>query len=155
MKWPMHFWPLQKTVNLGEVLNDSFMKKPLIFVLFLSAFNLSAQINFLSPYEITIESELAFAPTNEELDQMRMSFEAQKWPIEVLRYALMRVQQNPYLITSFFIQVSIIHPTRSKKIVIPVPVNERYISAFRTEEGFNENYIDFLSDTYEWMLENL
>ncbi len=131
------------------------MKNLLIFVLFLFSNSLSGQINFLTPYEITIESELAFAPANDELDQMRLSFEAQKWPIEVLRYALFRIQQNPYLITSFYIQVSIIHPDQSKKLLIPVPVNDRYLRAFKTEKGFNENYIDFLSDTYEWMLENL
>lgn len=131
------------------------MKKFLLCLLFFSVFKTSAQIDFLTPYEISIESELAFAPAVEEIDQMRLSFEAQKWPIDVLRYALVRLQQNPYMVSSFFIQVSIIHPNQSKKITIPVPVNERYIRAFKTEEGFNENYINFLSDTYEWMLEGL
>lgn len=131
------------------------MKKFLLCLLFFSVFKTSAQIDFLTPYEISIESELAFAPAVEEIDQMRLSFEAQKWPIDVLRYALFRLQQNPYMVSSFFIQVSIIHPNQSKKITIPVPVNERYIRAFKTEEGFNENYINFLSDTYEWMLEGL
>jgi hypothetical protein len=131
------------------------MKKFLLCLLFFSVFKTSAQIDFLTPYEISIESELAFAPAVEEIDQMRLSFEAQKWPIDVLRYALFRLQQNPYMVSSFFIQVSIIHPNQSKKIIIPVPVNERYIRAFKTEEGFNENYINFLSDTYEWMLEGL
>lgn len=131
------------------------MKKSLLIVLLFSAFELSAQINFLTPYEITIESELAFAPAIEDLDQMRLSFEAQKWPIDVLRYALARLQQNPYMVSTFFIQVSVIHPDQSKKFIIPVPVNERYIRAFKTKEGFNENYVDFLSDTYEWMLDGL
>ena len=131
------------------------MKKFLLCLLFFSVFKTSAQIDFLTPYEISIESELAFAPAVEQIDQMRLSFEAQKWPIDLLRYALVRLQQNPYMVSSFFIQVSIIHPNQSKKIIIPVPVNERYIRAFKTEEGFNENYINFLSDTYEWMLEGL
>jgi len=131
------------------------MKKFLLCLLFFSVFKTTAQIDFLTPYEISIESELAFAPAVEQIDQMRLSFEAQKWPIDVLRYALVRLKQNPYMVSSFFIQVSIIHPNQSKKIIIPVPVNERYIRAFKTEEGFNENYINFLSDTYEWMLEGL
>jgi len=131
------------------------MKKFLLCLLFFSVFKTTAQIDFLTPYEISIESELAFAPAVEQIDQMRLSFEAQKWPIDVLRYALVRLQQNPYMVSSFFIQVSIIHPNQSKKITIPVPVNERYIRAFKTEEGFNENYINFLSDTYEWMLDGL
>lgn len=113
-----------------------------------------AQID-LSTYEITITSEVAFAPVTEEIDQMRLSFEAQGWPIEVLKYTIFRLRQNPYLVSTFFIQLTIIHPDQSKKLLIPVPINERYIKAFRTEEGFNESYYDFLSDTYEWILDGL
>ena len=113
-----------------------------------------AQID-LSAYEITITSEVAFAPVTEEIDQMRLSFEAQGWPIEVLKYTMFRLRQNPYLVSTFFIQLTIIHPDQSKKLLIPVPINERYIKAFRTEEGFNESYYDFLSDTYEWIIDGL
>ncbi len=113
-----------------------------------------AQID-LSPYEITLTSEVAFAPATEEIDQMRLSFEAQGWPIEVLKYTMFRLRQNPYLVSTFFIQLTIIHPDQSKKLLIPVPINERYIKAFRTEEGFNESYYDFLSDTYEWIMDGL
>ena len=109
----------------------------------------------MSPYEISITSELAFAPAKEEIDQMRLSFEAQTWPVEVLKYTLYRLRQNPYLVSTFFIQLTIIHPDQSKKLLILVPINERYIKAFRTEEGFNESYYDFLSDTYEWILDRL
>lgn len=126
-----------------------------IVVLFLFFVQLGwAQID-LSPYEISITSEMAFAPATEEIDQMRLSFEAQTWPVEVLKYTLYRLRQNPYLASTFFIQLTIIHPDQSKKLLIPVPINERYIKAFRTEEGFNESYYDFLSDTYEWILDRL
>lgn len=126
-----------------------------IVVLFLFSLQLGwAQID-LSPYEMSITSELAFAPATEEIDQLRLSFEAQEWPVEVLRYTLYRLRQNPYLVNTFFIQLSIVHPDQSKKMVIPVPVNEQYIKAFKTEEGFNESYYDFLSDTFEWILDAL
>ena len=126
-----------------------------IFILLLFFVQLGwAQID-LSAYEITITSEVAFAPVTEEIDQMRLSFEAQGWPIEVLKYTIFRLRQNPYLVSTFFIQLTIIHPDQSKKLLIPVPINERYIKAFRTEEGFNESYYDFLSDTYEWILDGL
>ena len=128
---------------------------PKIVVLLLLFMQLGwAQID-LSPYEISITSELAFAPVTEEIDQLRLSFEAQQWPLEVLKYTLYRLRQNPYLSNTFFIQLTIIHPDQSKKLLIPVPINERYIKAFRTEEGFNESYYDFLSDTYEWILDGL
>ncbi|MGB1449079.1 MAG: hypothetical protein ACPG8F_04480 [Flavobacteriaceae bacterium] len=113
-----------------------------------------AQID-LSPYEITLPSSVAFSSSNDEIDQLRLSFEAQKWPVEILKYTLYRLQQNPYIVSTFYIQLTIEHPDQSKKIVLPVPVNETYISAFRTEEGFNEQYYNFLSDTYEWVLDGL
>ena len=126
-----------------------------VVVLFLFFVQLGwAQID-LSPYEISITSEMAFAPATEEIHQMRLSFEAQNWPVEVLKYTLYRLRQNPYLVSTFFIQLTIIHPDQSKKLLILVPINERYIKAFRTEEGFNESYYDFLSDTYEWILDRL
>ena len=126
-----------------------------VVVLFLFFVQLGwAQID-LSPYEISITSEMAFSPATEEIDQMRLSFEAQTWPVEVLKYTLYRLRQNPYLVSTFFIQLTIIHPDQSKKLLIPVPINERYIKSFRTEEGFNESYYDFLSDTYEWILDRL
>ncbi|MCH1418620.1 MAG: hypothetical protein L7U68_08770 [Flavobacteriaceae bacterium] len=129
------------------------MRKIVILLLFFVQLGW-AQID-LSPYEITLTSEVAFAPATEEIDQMRLSFEAQGWPIEVLKYTMFRLRQNPYLVSTFFIQLTIIHPDQSKKLLIPVPINERYIKAFRTEEGFNESYYDFLSDTYEWIIEGL
>ena len=129
------------------------MRKMVILLLFFVQLGW-AQID-LSPYEITIASEVAFAPATEEIDQIRLSFEAQGWPIEVLKYTMYRLRQNPYLVNTFFIQLTIIHPDQSKKLLISVPINGRYIKAFRTEEGFNESYYDFLSDTYEWILEGL
>lgn len=131
------------------------MKKRIIVLLFLMTQVSWSQVNFLEPYEMTIESAMAFESLHEEIDKIRFSFEAQQWPIEVLRYTLYRLRQNPYLTTEIFINVTIKHPNGSKQIVLPVPVNRRYIRAFRTEEGFNENYVDFLSDTYEWMIEGL
>ena len=129
------------------------MRKAAILLLFFVQLGW-AQID-LSPYEITLTSEVAFASATEEIDQMRLSFEAQGWPIEVLKYTMFRLRQNPYLVSTFFIQLTIIHPDQSKKLLIPVPINERYIKAFRTEEGFNESYYDFLSDTYEWIIDGL
>ena len=129
------------------------MRKVVVLLLFFVQLSW-AQID-LTPYEMSITSELAFAPATEEIDQLRLSFEAQEWPVEVLRYTLYRLRQNPYLVNTFFIQLTIIHPDQSKKMVIPVPINEQYIKAFKTEEGFNESYYNFLSDTYEWILDAL
>jgi hypothetical protein len=44
---------------------------------------------------------------------------------------------------------------RKRKIVIQIPVKSNIVIAFKTEAGFRENYIGFINDTYEWILENL
>lgn len=131
------------------------MKKILFVLFFLSIHSVKAQINFLQPYEMTLTSELVFEAPQNEIEEIKLSFEVQKWPVEILKYTLFRIQQNPYLVTPFYINLSIEHPNGTKRILIPVPVNERYLKAFKSEEGFNENYIAFLSDTYQWLLSRL
>ena len=110
-------------------------------------------INLLAPYELTITSETVFASTQEELDQVRLGFEAQQWPVEILKYTLYRMRQNPYIVSGFSVKLTLVHPDQSKKIMIDVPVNTDYVKAFRTERGFNERYVNFLSDTYDWILD--
>ena len=51
------------------------------------------QVNLLAPYELTITSETVFASTQEELDQVRLGFEAQQWPVEILKYTLYRMRK--------------------------------------------------------------
>ena len=131
------------------------MKKIFCWLLFISFQGVVAQINFLQPYEMTLVSALAFEAPQNEIEEIQLSFEAQQWPIEVLRYSLFRIQQNPYLTTPFFVTLKIEHPSGAKQIILPIPVNERYLNAFKTEEGFNENYVSFLSDTYQWILSRL
>ena len=127
--------------------------KRLVFFCFSLVHFSWGQVNLLAPYELTITSETVFASTQEELDQMRLGFEAQQWPVEILKYTLYRMRQNPYIVSGFSIKLTLVHPDQSKKIVIDVPVNTDYVKAFRTEEGFNERYVNFLSDTYEWILD--
>ena len=130
------------------------MKKGLVVLLFFIWTNTLAQIN-LSPYELKITSDLVFSPAQEEVDQMCLSFHAQEWPLEVLKYVLMRLRQNPYITQGIFVQVTFSNSARTRTTSIKVPVNAFYIQAFKTEEGFNEHYFDFLNDTYAWMLEYL
>lgn len=130
------------------------MKQIVCLIVLLSSFSYG-QFTFYEPYQLQITSDVPYESLQTEIDQMRLSFEAQGWPIEVLKYTMFRLRQNPYLVSAFFIQLTIIHPDQSKKLLISVPINDRYIKAFRTEEGFNESYYDFLSDTYEWIIDGL
>ena len=77
------------------------MKKYLVVVLFFMGVSSSAQIN-LAPYKLTLTSDLAFASVQEELDQINLSFHAQEWPLEVLKYVLIRLQQKLQPLICFF-----------------------------------------------------
>lgn len=131
------------------------MRKQLFFLFFLCTSLSWGQISFLTPYELELQSTLAYENLEDEAKQLQFSLEAQQWPVQVLRYVLMRLQQNPFVTEEFYVNVRIFHPDRSRVIHIPVPVNKRYIEAFKTEEGFNSNYYDFLQDTYDWMMSRL
>lgn len=130
------------------------MKKIVSILLFFIWTNAIGQIN-LSPYELTLISDQAFAPAQKEMDQIKLSFHAQEWPLEVLKYVLIRMRQNPFIAEEIFINVTLINTTKTRSTSIKVPVSAFYIEAFKTEEGFNKHYFDFLNDTYEWMLEHL
>ncbi len=131
------------------------MRKQLFFLFFLCTSLSWGQISFLTPYELELQSTLAYENLEDEANQLQFSLEAQQWPVQVLRYVLMRLQQNPFVTEEFYVNVRIFHPDRSRVIHIQVPVNKRYIEAFKTEEGFNSNYYDFLQDTYDWMMSRL
>jgi len=131
------------------------MRKQLFFLFFLCTSLSWGQISFLTPYELELQSTLAYENLEDEAKQLQFSLEAQQWPVQVLRYVLMRLQQNPFVTEEFYVNVRIFHPDRSRVIHIQVPVNKRYIEAFKTEEGFNSNYYDFLQDTYDWMMSRL
>ena len=75
--------------------------------------------------------------------------------MQVLQYTLERLQQNPYMLSAFYVQLRLVAPDKSKEVIIPVPVNARYLRAFRTEEGFQAEVVHFLSDTYSWILDQL
>ena len=104
-----------KKTNFEEINQIHFDEKTQPPFLFTRSAQLGSN-QFLAPYEMTIESELAFAPAQEEIDQMRLSFEAQQWPVEVLKYTLFRLQQNPYIVSGFSIELTLQHPDQSKKI---------------------------------------
>ena len=130
------------------------MKKSLAVLLFFLGITASAQIN-LSPYELTITSDQVFAPAQEEIQQINLSFHGQEWPMEVLKYVLLRLRQNPYITEGISVKVTFINSAKTRRTSVEVPVNAFYIQAFKTEEGFNTHYFEFLNETYEWMLEYL
>ena len=90
-----------------------------------------------------------------EIDQMRLSLEVQEWCVEILKYWLSEMQKTPFISGDQKINFIIHDSSRSRKITIPIFVREKTVKAFKTEEGFQEQYMDFISDTYEWILRNL
>ena len=111
--------------------------------------------DFVKKHELKVKSDIAFKSLKNETDQLDLSFESQQWPVEILKYVIKELRENPIISSKITVQFMIEHSNKSKKIRIPVPIKEKYIDAFKTEVGFKDNYIEFLSDTYEFIMERL
>ena len=111
--------------------------------------------NFIKNYELKVTSDIVFKSLNNEIDELNLSFESQQWPVEILKYVLKELRENPIISSKITVQFIIEHSNKSKLIKIPVPVKEKYIRAFKSEVGFRDNYVEFLSDTYDFIMERL
>ena len=111
--------------------------------------------NFIKNYELKVTSDTVFKSLNNEIEELNLSFESQQWPVEILKYVLKELRENPIISSKITVQFIIEHSNKSKLIKIPVPVKEKYIRAFKTEVGFRDNYVQFLSDTYDFIMERL
>ncbi len=111
--------------------------------------------NFIKKHELKVNSDIAFKSLKNEVDELNLSFESQQWPIEILKYLIKELRENPIISSKINVQFVIEHSNKSKLIKIPVPIKEKYIRAFKSEVGFRENYVEFLSDTYEFIMERL
>ena len=135
--------------------NRPYQLKNLVLLLILVSSLSYGQFNFYKPYEVEITSDIPFGSLTSEIDQIRLGLEAQQWSVEVLKYWLIEMQKNPFITGDQKINFILYDSQKRQKIVIRVPVKEKIIRAFKTEAGFQENYIEFISETYEWLLENL
>jgi|TARA_B110000208_G_scaffold159_1_gene190 hypothetical protein len=113
------------------------------------------QFTFYKPYEVEVTSDIPFGSLTSDIDQMRLGLEAQQWSVEVLKYWLIEMKKNPFITGDQKINFILYDSQKRQKIVIRVPVKEKIIRAFKTEAGFQEHHIEFISETYEWLLENL
>ena len=130
------------------------LKKVVLLLLLVSSFSYG-QFTFYKPYEVEVTSDIPFGSLTSEIDQMRLGLEAQQWSVEVLKYWLIEMQKNPFITGDQKINFILYDSQKRQKIVIRVPVKEKIIRAFKTEAGFQEHHIEFISETYEWLLENL
>ena len=111
--------------------------------------------NFIKNYELKVTSDIVFKSLNNEIDELNLSFESQQWPVEILKYIIKEIRENPILSSKISVQFIIEHSNKSKLIRISVPIGEKYIQAFKSEVGFRDNYVQFLTDTYEFIMERL
>ncbi|RPG56798.1 MAG: hypothetical protein EVA36_02470 [Flavobacteriales bacterium] len=130
----------------------------LFSLLIIAQFSFTQEVdfdNFIKSYELKVTSDIVFKSLNNEIDELNLSFESQQWPVEILKYVLKELRENPIISSKITVQFIIEHSNKSKLIKIPVPVKEKYIIAFRSEVGFRDNYVEFLSDTYDFIMERL
>ncbi len=111
--------------------------------------------NFIKKHELKVNSDIAFKSLKNQTDELDLSFESQQWPVEILKYVLKELRENPIISSKIIVLFIIEHSNKSKLIKIPVPVKEKYIRAFKSEVGFRDNYVEFLSDTYDFIMERL
>tara|TARA_B100001109_G_C18727938_1_gene410525 strand:+ start:409 stop:816 length:408 start_codon:yes stop_codon:yes gene_type:complete len=111
--------------------------------------------NFIKKHELKVNSDIAFKSLKNQIDELDLSFESQQWPVEILKYVLKELRENPIISSKIIVLFTIEHSNKSKTIKIEVPIKEKYIDAFKSEVGFRNNYVEFLSDTYEFIMERL
>tara|TARA_Y100000768_G_scaffold849_1_gene681 strand:+ start:87 stop:494 length:408 start_codon:yes stop_codon:yes gene_type:complete len=111
--------------------------------------------NFIKKHELKVKSDTAFKSLKNQSDELDLSFDSQQWPVEILKYVIKELRENPIISSKIKVQFIIEHPNKSKVIKIVVPIKEKYINAFKSEVGFRDNYVEFLSDTYEFIMERL
>ena len=111
--------------------------------------------NFIKKHELKVKSDIAFKSLKNQSDELDLSFDSQKWPVEILKYVIKELRENPIISSKLKVQLIIEHSNKSKVIKILVPIKEKYIYAFKSEVGFRDNYVEFLSDTYEFIMKRL
>ena len=109
----------------------------------------------IKKHELKVNSDIAFKSLKNQIDELDLSFESQQWPVEILKYVLKELRENPIISSKIIVLFIIEHSNKSKTIKIEVPIKEKYINAFKSEVGFRDNYVEFLSDTYEFIMERL
>tara|TARA_B100001113_G_C21002920_1_gene575758 strand:- start:368 stop:775 length:408 start_codon:yes stop_codon:yes gene_type:complete len=135
------------------------MKIKYLFALIMIAqFSFTQEVNFnnfIKKHELKVNSDIAFKSLKNQIDELDLSFESQQWPVEILKYVLKELRENPIISSKIIVLFIIEHSNKSKTIKIEVPIKEKYINAFKSEVGFRDNYVEFLSDTYEFIMERL
>ena len=135
------------------------MKIKYLFALIMIAqFSFTQEVNFnnfIKKHELKVNSDIAFKSLKNQIDELDLSFESQQWPVEILKYVLKELRENPIISSKIIVLFIIEHSNKSKTIKIEVPIKEKYIDAFKSEVGFRNNYVEFLSDTYEFIMERL
>ena len=130
----------------------------LFALIMLAQFSFTQEVdfdNFIKKHELKVKSDTAFKSLKNQSDELDLSFDSQQWPVEILKYVIKELRENPIMSSKIKVQLIIEHSNKSKVIKIVVPIKEKYINAFKSEVGFRDNYVEFLSDTYEFIMERL
>ena len=116
------------------------MKIKFIFILiFIAEYSFSQEVNldnFVKKHQLKVNSDIAFKSLKNQSNELDLSFESQQWPVEILKYVIKELRENTFISSKITVQFIIEHPNKSKV-------------------GFRENYVEFLSDTYEFIMERL
>ena len=68
--------------------------------------------DFVKKHELKVKSDIAFKSLKNETDQLDLSFESQQWPVEILKYVIKELRENPIISSKITIQFMIEHSNK-------------------------------------------
>ena len=101
------------------------MIKNLFALIFLVQFSFAQEVsfeNFVKKHQLKVNSDIAFKTLKNQADELNLSFESQQWPVEILKYIIKEIRENPILSSKITVQFIIEHSNKSKLIRISVPI---------------------------------
>ena len=88
------------------------MIKNLFALIFLVQFSFAQEVsfeNFVKKHQLKVNSDIAFKTLKNQADELNLSFESQQWPVEILKYIIKEIRENPILSSKITVQFIIEH----------------------------------------------
>ena len=111
------------------------MKQIVCLIVLLSSFSYG-QFTFYEPYQLQITSDVPYESLQKEINQIRLSFEAQEWCVEILKYWLSEMQKAPFISGDQKINFIIHDSSKSRKITIPIFVRKKRLRLLKLKKVF-------------------
>ena len=72
----------------------------LFALMMLAQFSFTQEVdfdNFIKKHEVKVKSDIAFKSLKNQSDELDFSFDSQQWPVEILKYVMNELRENPII----------------------------------------------------------